>query len=75
MCPQIDDHTRKKSYPSPIALFFTPLSLSLSLSLSLCVYVSHDTFLSKPGANEVNQYSLRTVKKKGNQISLRDEED
>lgn len=68
VCPQIDDHTRKKSYPSPIALFFT----SLSLSLYVC---SRDTFLSKSGTNEVNQYSLRTVKKKGNQISLRDEED
>lgn len=34
VCPQIDDHTRKKSYPSPIALFFT----SLSLSLSVCVF-------------------------------------
>lgn len=46
--------------------------LSLFLSLYVC---SHDTFLSKSGTNEVNQYSLRTVKKKGNQISLRDEED
>lgn len=46
--------------------------LSLFLSLYVC---SRDTFLSKSGTNEVNQYSLRTVKKKGNQISLRDEED
>lgn len=55
--------TRKKSPSplSPVALFFT------------CA--SRDTFLETGASNEVNPGSLRTVKRKENQISLRDEED
>lgn len=54
-----DDHSKEIPIP-PVALFFTS--------------VSRDTFL-ETGANEVNPSSLRTVKRKENQISLRDEED